>query len=266
VTAPGGDFFLHEDGDGGEPGPVVLLSGGIGLTPMISMLNHLVDQGATRPVWFIHGVENGDEHAFGSHVRGLAAAHENVHAHIVYADPLAGDAEGRDYDARGFVTRDMLESLLPGPDCDFYLCGPPPFMKALFNLLLDWGVAEDRIYYEFFGPATVLKDDAMDGGGEEAKEAPAPESAVPANGVSVTFQRSGVTVPWDPAKDNLLELAEASGVIADFSCRSGVCHTCMCALVEGEVEYVNDGAMLPDNENEVLICSSVPKTDVTLDV
>jgi ferredoxin-NADP reductase len=264
VLAPSGDFFLHEDRDGGELGPVALLSGGVGLTPMISMLNHIVHQGAKRPVWFIHGVQNGDEHAFGAHVRGLADTHENVSAHIVYVEPGPRDVQDRDYDAEGFITIPMVESLGPGPDADFYLCGPPPFMKALFNALLGWGVDESRIYYEFFGPASVLKDDAKDGGGEA--KAPARETAAPANGMTVTFKRSGVTVPWDPAKDNILELAEANGVIADFSCRSGVCHTCMCELIEGEVEYVNDDAMLPDDESQVLICSSVPKTDVTIDV
>ena len=100
VKAPSGDFFLHEDRDG----LVVMLSGGIGLTPMISMLNHIVDQGLSRPVWFIHGVQNGDEHAFGQHVRGLADAHENVSAYIVYTEPGAGDVQGRDYDVEGFIT------------------------------------------------------------------------------------------------------------------------------------------------------------------
>ena len=227
---------------------------------MISMLNHIVDQGSGRPVWFIHGVQNGDEHAFGAHVRELAVAHENVCAHIVYTEPGPGDVQGRDYDAEGFITIPMLESLLEGPDADFYLCGPPPFMKALFNALLGWGVGESRIYYEFFGPASVLKE-----GGEEADK-PAPKAAAPADGMMVTFQSSGVTVPWDPAKDNILELAEANGVIADFSCRSGVCHTCMCELIEGEVEYVNDDAMLPDDDSDVLICSSIPKTDIIIDV
>lgn len=259
VLAPSGDFFLHENSDGDELGPVVLLSGGIGLTPMIAMLNHIVHQGTVRPVWFIHGVQNGDEHAFGPHVRGLAAAHGNVNAHTVYVEPGPGDVQGRDYDAEGFITIPMLESLGPGKDADFYLCGPPPFMKALFNALLGWGVDEARIYYEFFGPATVLKE-----GGEEASK-PARENSL-VNGMTVTFQSSGVTVPWDPAKDNILELAEANGVIADFSCRSGVCHTCMCELIEGEVEYVNDDAMLPDDESQVLICSSIPKTDITIDV
>lgn len=272
VRAPSGDFFLHEDGAGGESGPVVLLSGGVGLTPMVSMLNHIVANGAKRPVWFIHGVRNGDEHAFGAHVRGLAETHANVHAYIAYQEPGPGDAEGRDYDSAGFISMELLKSLLPGKGADFYLCGPPPFMKVLFNGLLDWGVAESRIYYEFFGPATVLKES---GAGDKAgrKSAPtastvpgAPGAGAAAIGPVVTFKRSGVTVDWDPEIETILELAEANGVTPDFSCRSGVCHTCMCTLIEGEVEYVNDDAVLPDEEGQILICSSKPKTDITVDV
>ena len=276
VRAPSGDFFLPEDddgdGDGGESGPVVLLSGGVGLTPMISMLNHIVSNGAKRPVWFIHGVRNGDEHAFGAHVRGLAETHANVNAHIAYLEPGPGDAEGRDYDSAGLISIELLESLLPGKDGDFYLCGPTAFMKALFNGLLDWGVAESRIYYEFFGPATVLKEsgagDKADGKSAPTAStvpgAPGPEAA--ADGPVVTFRRSGVTVTWDPDKETILDLAEANGVTPDFSCRSGVCHTCMCTLIEGEIEYVNDDALLPEEEGQILICSSRPKTDITVDV
>ncbi len=270
ITAPSGDFYLHEDRDG----PVVLLSGGVGLTPMISMLNHLADQGANRPTWFIHGVQNGAEHAFGPHVRELAQAHDNVTTHIVYTEPGPDDVEGRDYDAAGFITIPMLESLLPGPDCDFYLCGPPPFMKALFNALLDWGVDESRIYYEFFGPASVLKDVPEEKPKEAPKKKPkdtpaAPPGtakAAPANDMTVTFRESDITVPWDPAQASLLDLAEANGIAADFSCRSGICQTCICTLIEGEIEYINDDAFPPEEEGKVLICSSVPKTDIVIDV
>ncbi|MCH7935733.1 MAG: 2Fe-2S iron-sulfur cluster binding domain-containing protein [Proteobacteria bacterium] len=271
VRAPSGDFFLLEDddgdgdGEGGDSGLVVLLSGGVGLTPMVSMLNHIVSNGAKRPVWFVHGVRNGDEHAFGAHVRGLAETHANVHAHIAYLEPCPGDVEDRDYDSAGVITMELLQSLLPGKDGDFYLCGPPPFMKSLFNGLLDWGVVESRIYYEFFGPATVLKK----GAGDKADQEPAPASPGPeaaADGPVVTFKRSGVTVNWDPDQETILELAEANGLAPDFSCRSGVCHTCMCTLIEGEIEYVNDDAFLPEEEGQILICSSKPKTDITVDV
>ncbi len=100
VIAPNGDFFLHEDRDG----PVVLLSGGVGLTPMISMLNHLVDQGAQRPVWFLHGVQNGAEHAFKDHVRQLAEVHDTISTHVLYAKPGPDDVQGQDYDDAGYFT------------------------------------------------------------------------------------------------------------------------------------------------------------------
>ena len=261
VRAPTGDFYLH---DGTRP--VVLLSGGVGLTPMIAMLNHIVADGAARPTWFIHGVRDGAEHAFGRHVRALAGKHANVRAHFAYLEPRPEDKLGRDFDSAGFITLDLLQRLLPGPACDFYLCGPPPFMKALYNALLAWGVAEADIRYEFFGPATVLKGTQAPAAGKPAAKPETGAAASSAPAVTVTFRKSNLTVPWDPTVGSILELAEANGLTPDFSCRSGVCHTCMCELVEGEVEYVNDGVFLPDEPNQVLICSSKPKTNVTVDV
>ncbi len=259
VRAPAGEFYLR-DGDR----PVVLLSGGVGLTPMISMLNHLVADGDKRDVWFIHGVRNGAEHAFGKHVRSLAKAHANVGVHVAYLEPRPEDVAGRDYDSSGVITMDLLRSLLPGPGCDFYLCGPPPFMKAFYNALLDWGVDDGRIFYEFFGPATVLKEDR---GGEKrpAPASTADAAAVAGPDVNVTFQRSGLTVPWDPKAGTILELAEANGLTPPYSCRSGVCHTCMCQLIAGEIEYIDDAVFAPDDPEQVLICSSRPKTDVIVD-
>ena len=248
---PNGDFYLDEDSER----PVALLSGGVGLTPMISMLNALVEQGNRRPAWFIHGVRNGAEHAFGAHVRGLAADHDQVTAHVLYMEPGADDVLGRDYDTAGVLTPELLKDLLPSPDMDFYLCGPPPFMKAVYGYLTDWGVDEARIHYEFFGPATVLKGDA----------APKPTRAAVAANVTVTFAKSGKTVPWDPEMESILELAESVGLFPDFSCRSGICQTCMCELADGEVTYAEEPTSPPD-EGWVLICSAVPKTDVTVDV
>ena len=146
VGAPTGDFYLHED----RIGPVVLLSGGVGLTPMIAMLNHLVDQGASRPVWFVHGVQNGAEHAFGAHVRQLAEAHAAVSTHVVYAEPEPDDALGRDYDDAGFITIPMLERLGAGLDADYYLCGPPPMIDAAITALMQGRLFERDIFMERF--------------------------------------------------------------------------------------------------------------------
>ncbi len=258
AKAPMGEFHLDRE----STRPVALLSGGVGLTPMISMLNALVEGGPERPVWFIHGVRNGSEHALGDHVRGLADACANVRAHVVYQDPGAGDVKGRDYDSEGFITTELLNGLLPSTDMDFYLCGPPPFMKAVYNLLLDWGASEDRIRYEFFGPATVLKATLHEDGAEKAAPVKRAESA---DGVSVTFAKSGKTVNWNGSANSILDLAEDAGLTPAFSCRSGLCLTCMTVLVEGEVHYPEEPAATP-SEGSVLLCCSIPKSDVTIDI
>ncbi len=149
---PRGEFWLDPKDDR----PVVLLSGGVGLTPMIAMLNAIVQAGSSRPTWFIHATRNGREHALGDHVRRLAAEHDNVHAYVCYDEPDPEDAQGRDYDAPGRVTLELLQELLPDNDFDFYICGPTPFMRAHFNSLLDWDVPVGHTHYEFFGPESDL--------------------------------------------------------------------------------------------------------------
>jgi ferredoxin-NADP reductase len=254
IKSPRGDFWL----DPGDDTPVVLVSAGVGLTPMISMLNSIVAAGSGRPVWFIHGTRSGREHAMGEHVRSLAAERDNVHLHVRYSRPAPGDIEGQNHDGTGHVTVDVLKSLLPPAAYDFYLCGPTPFMKTLYNGLLDWGVAEGRIHYEFFGPASVLKA----GAGKAPTQITGDGSS---HAFDVVFDQSGVTVAWDPGVDSILELAEAHGLRPDYSCRSGICHTCMCKLIAGEVTYVVEPADLPD-PGYVLICCSRPVSDVIVDV
>jgi ferredoxin-NADP reductase/MOSC domain-containing protein YiiM len=254
IKSPRGDFWL----DPGDDTPVVLVSAGVGLTPMISMLNSIVAAGSGRPVWFIHGTRSGREHAMGEHVRSLAAERDNVHLHVRYSRPVPGDVEGNNHDGTGHVTVDILKELLPPAAYDFYLCGPTPFMKTLYNGLLDWGVAEGRIHYEFFGPASVLK-----AGAGKAPTQVTGDRGSPA--FDVVFDQSGVTVAWDPGVDSILELAEAHGLRPDYNCRSGICHTCMCKLIAGEVTYVAEPADLPD-PGYVLICCSRPKSNVIVDV
>jgi ferredoxin-NADP reductase len=261
VRAPAGDFYL----DRSKQTPVVLLSGGVGLTPMISMLNSIVDDGAKRSAWFIHAVRNRKEHAFGSHVRGLANAHDNVQAHIRYDDVVSVDVLGRNYDGQGFITAELIKDIIGGAEADIYLCGPPPFMKALFNDLLNSGVTEDRIHYEFFGPVQDLHEVPPTSAAPAAKDVAAPAAASEEK-FQITFRRSEKTATWDPAMESLLEFAESLGLDPDFSCRSGFCHTCLTTLIEGEVEYIDDAVMVPNEEDEVLICSSRPKSDVILDV
>ena len=254
VKEPRGQFFL----DPGDDTPVVLLSGGVGLTPMISMLNSIVASGSEQPVWFVHGTRDGSEHAMGAHIRSLAAVNSNVHVHVSYSEPRPQDLEGREYDHHGRVGVELLKNLLPPAAYDFYLCGPTPFMKSLYAGLIEWGVAETRIHYEFFGPVVKLMD------GVEAAWEPA---AVSDSGVELelSFVKAGLTAKWDPSFETILEFAEAQGLRPDFSCRTGICHTCMSKLVEGEVEYVTEPLDMPD-PGCVLICCSQPRTDLVVEI
>ncbi len=257
ASPPRGKFHLDPDGERA----VVLLSAGVGLTPMISMLNAIVNSGSSRPVWFIHGARNGREHAMGTHIRRLTRENENVHLHTCYSRPDGDDAEGSDFDSRGFVSIDVLKQVLPFDNYDFYLCGPPAFMRSLYCGLLSLGIVEERIHYEFFGPGSILQDEARP---VQQTVVPAAEAEL-AGGIQVTFARSGLTAAWDPDCESILELAERHGLDPKYSCRSGICQTCLCPITEGEVEYVEEPLDEPD-EGSVLICCAKPKSDLVIEV
>jgi ferredoxin-NADP reductase/MOSC domain-containing protein YiiM len=254
VGAPRGVFFL----DPKEETPVVLLSGGVGLTPMISMLNTIAASEGKRPVWFVHGTRNGIHHAMCKHMRRVAADNDNVTVHIRYSQPRPEDLKGRDYDSTGHVDIDLLKKLLPFKDMDFFLCGPPPFMKSLVKDLREWGVQEERIRFELFGPASLLQEGTRPK--ELKKKLDEGEEAF-----EVVFLQSGTTARWDPEYENLLNFAEVQGVFPDFSCRSGICHTCMYELLEGEVEYVFE-PLDPPYPGQTLLCCSRPKSNLVIDV
>ena len=256
VAAPRGDFFL----DPQEESPVVLLSGGVGLTPMISMLNALVESGKKRPVWFVHGTRNGIHHAMCKHMRRVAAENDNVTLHIRYSRPQPEDLKGRDYDSTGHVTVDFLGELLPDKDRDFYLCGPPPFMKSLMKDLRDWGVPENRIHFELFGPASLLQE-----GIRPKRKRPRKKPVSGGEAFEVVFLQSGTTAKWDAEYANLLDFAEDQGIFPDFSCRSGICHTCMYDLLEGEVEYAFE-PLDPPYPGQVLLCCTRPKSNLVIDI
>ena len=264
ADGPRGDFYL----DRMSARPVVLLSGGVGLTPMVSMLHALVEQSDRRAV-FIHACDNGEVHALGDEVRALAASRSGIAAHVVYRFPTDADRAAKRHQAEGVITRELLQQLLPLDDYEFYLCGPPPFMQAVFRLVRSLGVAKERIAYEFFGPATVLEPDAA-----LAKPAPlpvappAPQAAgtPAANGaITVTFRKSGRSAPWVDGAESLLSFAESHGLAPEFSCRAGVCGTCKTGLVEGEVSYFEDPLDDP-GAGQVLICCARPKGNLVLDL
>lgn len=258
AEGPRGDFVLDEASDR----PVLLLSGGVGLTPMVAMLHRLAAQGDRR-VLFLHGCENGDVHALRDEVAGLARLRAGLRAHIVYRSPAADDLAGGRMDGTGIISRELLQSLLCLDDYEVYLCGPPAFMQALYTLLRGLGVAENRIAYEFFGPATVLKAAAPTVGPPPLT----PPAAVPASAglPEVEFRASGRRAAWDGGVASLLELAEGQGLEPEFSCRAGVCGSCAVGLVSGKVEYFEE-PLDPPAEGQVLLCCSRPLGPVVLDV
>lgn len=251
AQGPRGDFVL----DRASPRPVVLLSGGVGLTPMMAMLHELAST-SSRRVYFIHACDNGDVHALRDEVEDLCATRPGLVALFCYREPSAEDEAASRHHSAGLVSKALLQSLLPLDDYDIYLCGPPPFMSAVYEIIRDLGVNCDRIAYEYFGPATVL-------GETRPRETPA--MVQPTDGIIVEFSRSGVKFNWTGAADSLLAFAEDCGLSPEFSCRSGICSTCKCRLVSGDVAYFEEPLSEP-GAGEILLCCSRPTSSVVIDI
>ena len=249
IGAPRGLFALAAE----DAAPIVLLSAGVGATPVLAMLACLAAEQSPREVWWIHGARNGAEHAFAAEARRLLAALPGARSHIRYSRPDPADEPGRDYDAEGHVTLDALQALGVPRDAQMYLCGPTAWMRELSAGLLTWGVAPERIHTEIFGSEPL----------EGAARPPHPPPGEPGTGPEVAFTTSGLTVRWDPAFGSLLELAEACDVPVDWSCRTGVCHRCECGLVDGALDYRPDPLEQPE-DGRALICCSRPSSDVAL--
>ncbi|HET9875404.1 MAG TPA: MOSC and FAD-binding oxidoreductase domain-containing protein [Mycobacterium sp.] len=259
VAAPRGAFILCPG-----PGPVVLLSAGIGATPVLAMLHALAAGGATRPVWWIYGAQNGEEHPFARESAGLVQALSAARRYIAYSRPLPTDCPGGDFDMQGHLDIDVLDRIGVPRDADFYLCGPDAFMQGLTAGLAARGVSTAQIHTEVFGPGQAITPGVI---GQADRQARAPHSPPgPAgSGARVSFARSGLTVAWNQQYASLLELAEACDVTVRWACRTGVCHTCVTGLLTGAVAYRPQPLEYPA-EDTVLICCSRPKTDVGLDL
>ncbi|MEZ5587885.1 MAG: FAD/NAD(P)-binding oxidoreductase, partial [Sedimenticolaceae bacterium] len=151
IRQPSGHFHLIED----EPLPIVLIGGGIGVTPMLSILNSVLERGVEREVWLYYGVRNGSEHIMKGHLQALAERHDNLHLHVCYSAPGEDEVEGVDYDHHGRVDLPLLRNTLRLARYQFYVCGPKPMMESLVPGLEEWGVDSGDIHYESFGPATL---------------------------------------------------------------------------------------------------------------
>ncbi len=258
VSAPRGGFKLTA----GES-PVVFLSAGIGITPVLSMLYSLASSvpASSRSVWWCHGARNGREHAFAGEVRGLLARLGNHHSFVAFSRPEHSDTVGRDYDVTGHLQLSMLKSGGLPAEADFFLCGPTGFTYDLADALTAWGVPKARIHSETFGTQTALTP-GMSGRAATTPHVPAGPAGI---GPEVSFARSSLTVPWNSQCSSLLEFAESCGVPVRWSCRSGVCHVCESGLVDGQVRYAPN-PLDPPLEGNVLICCAIPTTAIALDL
>ena len=256
VSAPRGAFTLRS-GDA----PVVLVSAGIGATPVLAMLHALAEAESSREVWWVHVARNRKEHSFAKESRGLLQKLARGHSHIVYSRPEPEDQLGIDYDSVGHLTVPLLDQLGVVRNSDFYLCGPPLFLRDFDAGLRAWGVNSRQIHAELFGPKEPLKP------GIAGSPRPSPHSPLgtPGFGPQISFTRSGLAVPWNARYQSLLELAEACDVPARWSCRTGVCHTCECALIGGAVDY-DPAPLEPPGGGSLLICCSRPSGDVEIDL
>ncbi len=256
VSAPRGNFILQQDDD-----PVVLLSAGVGATPVLAMLHALASAAATRPVWWLFGARNGEDHPFAAEARGLVKALRSAKSYVKYSEPGREDRIGSDFDASGRLTIADIAKLGIPDSAHFYLCGPPRFMEDLTSGLRAKGIPLSRIHSEVFGSLPPITPGLKSGPSRMPHQPPAATD----QGPKVAFARSGVTVSWASRYQSLLELAEACDVPAKWSCRAGVCHTCETGLISGSVSYQPE-PIEPAADGNVLLCCSRPTEDVALDM
>jgi ferredoxin-NADP reductase len=249
VKAPSGNFYLDPAGTDG----VILIGGGIGVTPILAMLNTLVARRSTREIWFFYCIRNRAEHAMKEHIEKIARENPNVHLYVCASQPDPDYILGRDYQCKGRLSVALFKQILPSNNYDFYLCGPGPMMKDITGGLKEYGVEENRIHFETFGPTSVKM---------VASAAPAQKAAQ--ERFSVKFKKSGKTVPWTGSQSNILEFAEVNGIAIPSGCRAGSCGTCRIAVFSGEVGYLekSDFDTAPGTR---LTCVGIPKSDLVLD-
>ncbi|HEY4365719.1 MAG TPA: MOSC and FAD-binding oxidoreductase domain-containing protein [Steroidobacteraceae bacterium] len=260
VGAPRGTFTLSSSGD-----PLVLLSAGVGATPLLAMLHASADTktSVAREIWWLHGARDAAHRAFADETRALLGSLQLAHWRTLFSRPATTDQLGRDYDELGHIDIPLLERLGIRRTSDFYLCGPGEFLRNLTSGLTQWGVEDSHIHSEVFGAVPVPANPGVISADEQTPHLPAGD---PGTGPNITFARSGLVVRWNTTRlTSLLELAEACAVPVRWSCRSGVCHTCECALIGGELKYSPD-PLDPPAEGSALICCATPLTDIELDL
>jgi ferredoxin-NADP reductase len=252
VRAPSGHFHIDRSKE-----PVVLIAGGIGITPLLSMITWSLTEQTDREVWLFYGVRHRHELMASLGLRKLAAAHPNFHLQICFSDPLTDDVLGQDFQHHGRVNVGLLRRQLPLKPYHFYICGPKPMLESLVPALEDWGVRDSQIHFEAFGPASVIRRST-------ASQTSIASPALPSGKtLTINFAKSGKQLPWQPGDGNLLDFAEAHGIVVNSGCRAGGCGSCQTTIAQGEVHY----QQAPDFDPEpgtCLMCVATPQTHVTL--
>jgi ferredoxin-NADP reductase/ferredoxin len=256
IAAPRGTFILDQ-----TQAPLLLISAGIGATPVLAMLQALEQEHSDREIWCFYSARNGREHPFAAEARSLVASLPNAQAHVYYSSPDPTDVVGRDFDSAGRLTASLLAQLNPPSAAEVYMCGPTAFMDDMSAGLAALGFDASRLHTEVFGPAASVTP----GIAAAPARAPHPPAGAPGSGPAVAFARSDLTIPWSSDYASLLELAEACDVPVRWSCRTGVCHTCETTLIEGDVDYSPD-PVEPPAVGSILICCSRPHDDIVLDL
>ncbi|MET9894273.1 MOSC and FAD-binding oxidoreductase domain-containing protein [Streptomyces sp. NPDC006465] len=255
AAAPRGDFVLEEGTE-----PVLLISAGIGLTPVLAMLHELAASPDGREVWWIHGARGPREHPLAAEVRALLTALPHSCEHVFYSAAAPGEYS-RDNARPGRLTKDNLLALGVPADATAYVCGPASFMTDIKDALITAGVGPAAVHSELFGALPPITPGVTGRSGLQPHQPPGP----PGTGPVVTFARSGISTPFPDTRNSLLELAEACDVPVRWSCRTGVCHTCITPLLSGEIAYTSPPLEDPAT-GQALICCARPDSDVVLDM
>jgi MOSC domain-containing protein YiiM/ferredoxin-NADP reductase/ferredoxin len=257
VSSPRGSFILQSAGR-----PVVLLSAGIGATPVLAMLHALAAAHSTRQILWLHAARDRQHHPFAVEVRRLMLALTHGCSHVCYSSPSSSDKMGEDFDAIGHLSRSVFNQVGVTPEADVYVCGPPRFMADMKEALTTLGVAPERIHVELFNGSESMTPGII-GAATSAPHLPKDDANT---GPLVSFARSGIAAHWNAsAYQSILELAEACDVPVRWSCRTGVCHNCESGLVSGAVVYEPEPLEMPADGN-LLVCCSRPIRDVVIDL
>jgi ferredoxin-NADP reductase len=255
VAAPRGDFILTDDTN-----PVLLISAGIGVTPVLAMLHQLAAAHSTRDVWWIHTAHDAKQHAFAAEAHQLLQSLPRAHERIFYTSATAAPSPTTPV-IRGRPTLAALASLDLPADAVAYICGPTEFMNDMQAALQQFRIAPDRIRTELFGARPATRPGVVDVRNTSPHQPPGPAGAGP----QISFARTGLTVHWSTHHRSLLGLADACDVPTRWSCRTGVCNTCITSLVSGKVSY-SPTPLDPPAQDQVLICCARPETDIVLDM